>query len=128
MLETDPTVNLPYWQWLNSFAAPEKDIIFEWFEHAVNENNDYCVTDGAFANQKVNYPEPHCIRPQWNPNGTICVFEPPEYYNSIISYSKLISAMDRNIFKICKRFKIVYLFDKISANEKAIISTLFFFC
>jgi hypothetical protein len=73
MLEIDTTVTLPYWQWLNSFAAPEKDIIFEWFGHTGNENNDYCVTDSAFANQKVNYPEPHYIRRQWNPNGTICV-------------------------------------------------------
>jgi hypothetical protein len=76
-------VTLPYWQWAESFAAPEKDIIFEWFGHAGNQYNDYCVTDGAFANQRVNYPEPHCIRRQWNPNGTICVWEPPEYYNSI---------------------------------------------
>jgi tyrosinase len=83
MLEIDPTVTLPYWQWLDSFAAPEKDIIFKWFGRAGNENNDYCVTDGAFANQRVNYPEPHCIRRQWNPNGTICNWEPPEYYNSV---------------------------------------------
>jgi tyrosinase len=83
MLEIDPTVTMPYWQYTHSFAAPEKDIIFEWFGRAGNKDNDYCVTDGAFANQRVNYPETHCIRRQWNPNGTICVWEPPEYYNSI---------------------------------------------
>jgi tyrosinase len=83
MLEIDPTVTLPYWQWLDSFAAPEKDIIFKWFGRAGKASNDYCVTDGAFANQRVNYPEPHCIRRQWNPNGTTCNWEPPEYYNSI---------------------------------------------
>jgi hypothetical protein len=48
--------------------APEKDIIFEWFGHAGNEDNDYCVSDGAFANQKVKYPKNHYIRRQWNPN------------------------------------------------------------
>jgi tyrosinase len=93
MLEIDPTVTLPYWQFPDSFAAPEKDIIFEWFGHAGNESNDYCVTDGAFANQKVNYPEPHCIRRQWNPNGTICNWEPPEYYNSIMQIYPLPSLL-----------------------------------
>jgi hypothetical protein len=83
MREIDPTVTLPYWQWTDSFAAPQKDIIFEWFGHAGNESNDYTVSDGAFAYQKVNYPETHYIRRQWNPNGTICNWEPPEYYNSI---------------------------------------------
>ncbi len=34
MREIDPTVTLPYWQFPESFAAPEKDIIFEWFAHA----------------------------------------------------------------------------------------------
>jgi hypothetical protein len=29
ILEIETTVTLVYWQWLNSFAAPEKDIIFE---------------------------------------------------------------------------------------------------
>jgi tyrosinase len=102
MLEIDPTVTLPYWQWLESFAAPEKDIIFEWFGHAGNENNDYCVTDGAFANQKVNYPEPHCIRRQWNPNGTICVWEPPEYFNSIMQLYPLPSLLVPGIGAIIK--------------------------
>jgi tyrosinase len=89
MREIDPTVTLPYWQFPDSFAAPEKDIIFEWFGHAGNESNDYCVSDGAFANQKVNYPKIHCIRRQWNPNGTICNWEPPEYYNSVMQLQTL---------------------------------------
>jgi tyrosinase len=89
MREIDPTVTLPYWQFPDSFAAPEKDIIFEWFGHEGNQYNDYCVTDGAFANQRVNYPEPHCIRRQWNPNGTICNWEPPEYYNSVMQLQTL---------------------------------------
>jgi hypothetical protein len=45
MLKIDPTVTLPYWQWTEPFAAPEKDITFEWFGHAGNASNDYCVTD-----------------------------------------------------------------------------------
>jgi tyrosinase len=53
MLEIDPTVTMPYWQYTHSFAAPEKDIIFEWFGHAGNKDNDYCVTDGAFANNEL---------------------------------------------------------------------------
>ncbi len=84
MLAIDPTVPLLYSQWSDFFAAPEKDIIFEWFRRAGNESNDYCVTNGVFANPKLNYPEPHCLRRQWNPNGTICVWEPPEYFNSIM--------------------------------------------
>ncbi len=59
MLKIDPTVTLPYWQWTEPFAAPEKDITFEWFGHAGNASNDYCVTDETFANQKVKYRERH---------------------------------------------------------------------
>jgi hypothetical protein len=44
-----------------NFAAPEEDIIFEWFGYTGNARNDYWVTDGAFANQKVNYPEIDCM-------------------------------------------------------------------
>jgi hypothetical protein len=87
----DSSVTMPYWEFLNDFSAPEKSLVFEIFGHAGNESNNYCVSDGAFANQRVNYPKPHCIRRQWNENGTVGVWEPPEYYTSVLQIGPLTS-------------------------------------
>ena len=35
--EIDPKVTLPQWQFPEPFAAPEKDIVFEWFAHTRNQ-------------------------------------------------------------------------------------------
>ena len=75
------------------FAAPHKSIIFDYFGHAGNANNDYCIPDGPFRNQPLRYPTPHCLRRQWNPDNTIPPWEPPElatiqlqkHGNSVIS-------------------------------------------
>jgi tyrosinase len=124
MREIDPTVTLPYWQFPESFAAPEKDIIFEWFGHAGNENNDYCVSDGAFVNQKVNYPKNHCIRRQWNRNGTICNWEPPEYYNSVIQLNTeiLLGSGIETVIKYSNDTKAAtYFMNILQAREETIL-------
>jgi hypothetical protein len=59
MHKINPNVNMPYWEYMNEFAHPEKSIIWKLFVHSGKKKNDYCVTDGPFANQQVNYPEPH---------------------------------------------------------------------
>jgi hypothetical protein len=83
IFKIDPTVVMPYWDYMKEFSAPEKSIIFDIFGHAGKKEDDFCVTDGAFPYQQVNYPKPHCLRRQWNRNGTIPNWEPLEFYTSL---------------------------------------------
>jgi hypothetical protein len=83
MLKINPSVTMPYWEYMNEFSAPEKSIIWDLFGHAGNETNDYCIKDGPFAYQRVRYPKPHCVRRQWNRDGTIPLWEPPEWITAI---------------------------------------------
>jgi tyrosinase len=78
----------PKKEYISDFAAPEKSIIWDHFGHAGNRYNDYCVPDGPFAYQKIQFPKPHCLRRQWNQNRTIPVWEPPEWLTSLTQTSK----------------------------------------
>jgi tyrosinase len=112
IFKIDSSVTMPYWEFLNDFSAPEKSIIFDIFGHAGNENNGFCVSDGAFANQTVNYPHKHCVRRQWNKNRKIPVWEPPEFYTSIMQIGFLPSFILPGIqtFLQYGNLKIVYDF------------------
>jgi hypothetical protein len=70
------------------FAAPEKSIIWEYFGHAGNESNGYCVSDGQFKNQILKYPTEHCLKRHWNSDGTIPVWESPELLTFILQYGE----------------------------------------
>jgi hypothetical protein len=83
MMKINPSVTLPYWDFSSDFSAPEKSIIWDFFGHAGNESQDYCVSDGPFAYQQLNYPKPHCLRREWSEKGTIPVWEPPEWMTAI---------------------------------------------
>jgi tyrosinase len=83
MHKINPNVNMPYWEYMNEFAHPENSIIWKLFGHSGKRENNYCVTDGPFAYQQVNYPKPHCLKRQWNENGTIPVWESLELFSSI---------------------------------------------
>lgn len=86
--KVNPNVVLPYWDWSSEFANPERSIIWKYFGTSGNKANDYCVTDGAFAYQKVKYRTPHCIRRQWNEGGRMTNWEPSEWITSIMQVSQ----------------------------------------
>lgn len=83
MLKINPFVSMPYWEYLSEFSAPEKSIIWDYFGHAGDKNQNFCVMDGPFANQTVRYPKSHCLRREWNRDGTIPVWEPSEWLTAI---------------------------------------------
>jgi hypothetical protein len=89
MLKINPSVTMPYWDFSSDFSAPEKSIIWEFFGHAGNPNQDYCVIDGPFANQQLNYPKRHCLKREWNKNGTIPALVPPEWMTSVLQIGHL---------------------------------------
>ena len=69
--------------YLEDFAAPERSSIWKTFGSAGDHEEDFCVADGAFAYQRVMFPKKGCVRRQWNMNGTVPVWEPPEWATSI---------------------------------------------
>ncbi len=117
ILKIDSSVTMPYWEFLNDFSAPEKSLVFELFGHAGNESNDYCVSDGAFANQIVNYPKPHCVRRQWNKDGTIVNWEPPEFYTSIIQIGPLGTFLAPEMQTLLQYSKVKTVFDFVKFIE-----------
>jgi hypothetical protein len=58
-------------------------MIWNYFGHAGNESNDFCVPDGPFAYQMVENEKPHCLRRQWSVNRTMPPFGPPEWNTAI---------------------------------------------
>ncbi|CAG2108021.1 unnamed protein product [Medioppia subpectinata] len=88
MRKINPKITLPYWEYITDFAAPEKSSIWKTFGRAGGRHNGYCVPDGAFAYQRVQYPNPHCLQRQWNTNKTMPVWEPPEWVTSLTQTSK----------------------------------------
>ena len=79
MLRINPKVTLPYWDHFIEFAEPHKSKMWDLFGHAGTAANDYCVSDGPFANMTFKVPSPHCLRRQFKPDGTMNLWEGPEW-------------------------------------------------
>ena len=97
MLRINPNVTLPYWDHTLDFAEPHKSKVWDLFGHAGTAANDYCVADGPFANMTFQVPTTHCLRRQFNPDGTINPWEGPEwssaYHQMSVDYRILIKAV-----------------------------------
>ncbi len=57
--------------------------IWFWFRHAGNACGNFCVSDGPFANTQLNYLNRHCLRREWNRDGTISPLEAPEWLSVV---------------------------------------------
>lgn len=104
MLKINPNVTLPYWDTTSDFSAPEKSIIWNWFGRSGNANGNFCVSDGPFANTQLNYPNRHCLRREWNRDGTISPLEAPEWLSVVNQIGVL-----PDFFKISKEMLTPFL-------------------
>ncbi|KAJ3061034.1 hypothetical protein HK102_009277, partial [Quaeritorhiza haematococci] len=88
----NPNVNATFWDWSLDSQAPEKSIIFDYFGHNGQNEEEPCVIDGPFANWQAYFPEPHCVKRYFGgssgPNATVPALYSPEEMYLIIEESR----------------------------------------
>ena len=90
-MKINPNVTLPYWEYPIEFNAPEKSFVWKIFGHCGNEPDD-CVKDGPFAKYTLNITKPHCLRRRWHKDGTMEVWESPEWV-TVVSQIGLVQSI-----------------------------------
>ncbi|KAJ9049753.1 hypothetical protein DSO57_1021265 [Entomophthora muscae] len=74
----DPRVVLPYWDWSLDSAEPHRSRVLDMMGGNGDYRNNYCVTQGPFANWNVSHPQPHCLRRSFDTGQRISPFASTE--------------------------------------------------
>jgi hypothetical protein len=81
----DPSIAIPYWDWAHDSQAPHLSPIWrnDWFG-GNGRRSDNCVVNGPFRNWRPLYPQPHCLRRNWDRGNSISPFHSPEAIEEIV--------------------------------------------
>ncbi|EPZ33650.1 putative, di-copper centre domain-containing protein [Rozella allomycis CSF55] len=88
LLKIDSRVVIPYWDWSLDSQAPEVSIIF--LDSLFGGNgraNDSCVTNGRFKDWKVAYPNPSCLKRNFDGGSKLSAFYATEQMDLLVQGS-----------------------------------------
>ncbi|KAJ9055886.1 hypothetical protein DSO57_1038687 [Entomophthora muscae] len=94
----NPKVVLPYWDWSLDAQAPRNSSVLTpgLFGSSGDSSKDYCVVDGPFANWRMKYPSPHCLRRSFDEEQKPLELTPPKSFAAALAETKF-SAFSKNV-------------------------------
>ncbi|KAI9297837.1 Di-copper centre-containing protein, partial [Neoconidiobolus thromboides FSU 785] len=99
LIQIDPSITLPYWDWTLDSQAPERSILFQpnYFGGNGDKQKNECISTSPYATWSMQVPSTHCLKRKFDLGDKISSFYSPEAIEAILRTSTTYDQFRKNI-------------------------------